>query len=72
MPFDTKKLQMSATRSDVADFMLSTMGSLLNIRWALDKLNGDGAVADEIAALKVEFEALSNKFNEYTGWEPSE
>lgn len=72
MPFDPHKLQMAATRSDVADFMLSTMGSLLNIRFALDKLNDDGGLDEEIKSLKSEYEALSKKFNEYTGWRASE
>ena len=68
MPFDEKKLGMPATRADLADLMLTTMSALHQIKWGMDKLNRGEKADDEIKGLQKDYDTLSSKFNEFTGW----
>lgn len=72
MPFDNKLWQTPAVRGDVARLSLNVSITLDRIVDALENIQNDKAIDEEIEEIRNRSRDLFASFKELTGWTPDE
>lgn len=71
MPFNDEKMRQPITRLEIADLSLSIMSALQATRWALEASRQQRDPSEDIENLASEIESFTRKWEEFTGWRPS-